>query len=282
MRDAVVVCVTNGKGGVGKTSLTANIAGHAAAAGWRTLVIDLDAQGDLGEDLGYSHDGDSDGGLGLHDAVLRGVDLNIISSVRGRERLDAVAGGQWTTRLSRTLRDERTSNGLSETLTTITNQYDLVLVDTPPEMESEVVRQAIAAARWLIIPTGRDNASVRGIERVEQVRHLAAEAGSKAELLGVVLFDFGIADSRILADVRGAVESGGVRVFDTFIRHNRRGTMQMRDDGMLAVEYGQIIADELASSNRYEVGQNKSLGVYDGLAGDYRQLTKEILEAVSD
>ncbi len=144
-----------------------------------------------------------------------------------------------------------------------------------------MVRQAIAAARWLVIPTGRDNASVRGIERVEQVRHAATEAGSKAEQLGVVLFDFGTSDNRILSDVRSAVESGGVRVFKTFIRHNRRGTMQMRDDGTLAAEYGQAVSDELSQSNRYEVSQTRSLGVYDGLAGDYRCLTKEILEAIT-
>ncbi len=119
MQSAVVVCITNGKGGVGKTSLTANIAGHAAEAGWRTLVVDLDAQGDLGEDLGYSHDGDSDDGLGLHDAVLRGSPLDVIANVRGRERLDAVAGGQWTTRLSRTLRDERMKDGFAQTLETV-------------------------------------------------------------------------------------------------------------------------------------------------------------------
>lgn len=37
--------------------LTANIAGLSAAGGYRTLVVDLDPQGDLSDDLGYFDDG---------------------------------------------------------------------------------------------------------------------------------------------------------------------------------------------------------------------------------
>ena len=46
------IVITNGKGGVGKTSLVANVAGLAAASGWRVLVIDADPQGNLARDLG--------------------------------------------------------------------------------------------------------------------------------------------------------------------------------------------------------------------------------------
>ena len=45
----VVVC--NGKGGVGKSSLAAGLAATAAAMGWRCLAVDLDGQGNLGQDL---------------------------------------------------------------------------------------------------------------------------------------------------------------------------------------------------------------------------------------
>ncbi|MHB1599786.1 MAG: ParA family protein [Acidimicrobiales bacterium] len=48
-----VLLVTNGKGGVGKTSLVANLTGLAATAGWSVLAADLDPQGNLARDLGY-------------------------------------------------------------------------------------------------------------------------------------------------------------------------------------------------------------------------------------
>lgn len=279
-----VVSIINGKGGVGKTSVTANLGGHAAAAGWRTLLIDLDPQGDLGEDVGYRHDGHSDEGLGLHDAVLREEPLTVLRNVRGRERLDAVPGGQWIARLSRTLRDERLTDGIEIALANVAGNYDVIFIDTPPDMESEALRQAVAASRWLIVPTGRDNSSVRGIERVEQVRRAAQDAGSGVELLGVVLFDFGRNDTRIVDEIRSAVRSGGVRVFESFIRHNRLGTMQMRDDGHLTAEYDQAVASALEDSNRYQAGQDLSLAVHgrtgDGLALDYHRLAHEVLEAI--
>ena len=39
------ILTINGKGGVGKTSLVANIAGLTAGSGWRVLAIDTDPQG---------------------------------------------------------------------------------------------------------------------------------------------------------------------------------------------------------------------------------------------
>ncbi|MFD6743458.1 ParA family protein, partial [Streptomyces anthocyanicus] len=53
-----VIAVANNKGGCGKTSVCANLAGLTAAAGIRTLVVDFDPQGNLGRDLGLeSQDG---------------------------------------------------------------------------------------------------------------------------------------------------------------------------------------------------------------------------------
>ena len=47
-----VIAVINGKGGVLKTTLTANIGGMLASSGYRVLLVDLDPQGNLAEDLG--------------------------------------------------------------------------------------------------------------------------------------------------------------------------------------------------------------------------------------
>src|SRR5690606_31484991 len=84
------VAVVNSKGGVGKTSIVANVAATAALGGWRTLAIDLDPQGNLARDLGYRDR--SDDGCGLLEAVMTASPVRPLTGVR--PGLDVVAGGR--------------------------------------------------------------------------------------------------------------------------------------------------------------------------------------------
>ena len=61
-----VIAVESLKGGVGKTTITANIGGYLALSGARVLLVDLDPQGNLEDDLGYADDE-------RNDAADRGV-----------------------------------------------------------------------------------------------------------------------------------------------------------------------------------------------------------------
>ena len=72
-----VVAIANGKGGVGKTSLATTLGGLAAAAGYRILLIDLDPQGNVGEDLGYTGSGTGDDGAGLVTALVAGSPIAV-------------------------------------------------------------------------------------------------------------------------------------------------------------------------------------------------------------
>ena len=74
--------VANGKGGVGKTTLAANVAGVLAATGWQILLVDLDRQGNLQRDLGYRESDSNDAGVALKRALLAGEPLT--PSLQGR------------------------------------------------------------------------------------------------------------------------------------------------------------------------------------------------------
>src|SRR3954453_23340738 len=91
--DVLCRCIAgvNGKGGVGKTSLTANLAGLYAAAGYRTLAIDLDPQGNPGGDLGSLGGGLPDDGAGLVAALGPRRAYRPLRNVRAG--LDVLAGG---------------------------------------------------------------------------------------------------------------------------------------------------------------------------------------------
>ncbi|MFN2557980.1 MAG: ParA family protein [Nitriliruptorales bacterium] len=276
-----VLAVANGKGGVGKTTIAANVAGQAALSGWRVLVCDLDAQGDLGRDLGYVQAGRSDGGQALFDAVCRGQPLKPLTEVR--EGLDAIAGGEELDYLEsvldrKRLREDTQRTPLEAALREIAVDYDLVLLDCPPSL-GELVREAFVTARFILIPTTRDDGSTDGLVRIARmVASVRASDNPAIEVLGVVLFDFGAADSCMIRETRAVLQEslqGHVPVFDTVVRHNRKGSAEMRRLGLLAYEYERAMLASLAT-DYFGAAKNFSRGA-GGLAGDYEALSQQIL-----
>jgi len=65
------IMLFNGKGGVAKTSIAANLSGLVALGDWRVLVVDLDKQRNMARDLGCM--AASDDGEGLLRAAISGV-----------------------------------------------------------------------------------------------------------------------------------------------------------------------------------------------------------------
>lgn len=77
-----MIAVVNGKGGVGKTTITANVGGRLAASGYRLLLVDMDPQGNLAEELGYTGSAVNDGGLAPAHALAFGVPIKPVENVR--------------------------------------------------------------------------------------------------------------------------------------------------------------------------------------------------------
>jgi cellulose biosynthesis protein BcsQ len=262
-----VIAFANGKGGVGKTSLTANFAGLAAKAGWRVLAVDLDPQGNLGSDLGYDQVDNGDDGEELLDAIVtRRVPQPIMEI---RPNLDALAGGSLLDTLVTVLATDTTSgrlNAIRTPLAGVAGDYDLVVMDCPPT--GGIILQAmLAAASFVVVPTRRDLASMQGLARVaKEFSMVRSSVNPDLRLLGVALFDFATQDTRLLAEVRSMLEerlSAIAPVFETYIRQARRASTDMRRSGLLAHEYA-------------EAGRQHP-GSFAGLADDYRNLTNEIL-----
>jgi chromosome partitioning protein len=277
-----VVAVANGKGGVGKTSVAANVAGTAALSGWRVLAVDLDAQGNLGNDLGYNDDGRSDRGKGLLQAVVAGTAPTVLRDVR--PGLDVIAGGEATEELEAVLttrqqRDGAAVRALAEALGRV-GEYQLVLIDCPPS-SGVLLDAALMAARFLVIPTRGDSGSLDGLAKVARRFAQVRGAGNPTiELLGVVLFDFGKNDRAVVGRVRHRLAedlAGAAPVFDTFIRNSRMAPGDMRELGVLAYEY------ETAATQAPRWFQDPTARRFSrsatGLAEDYQTLTQEILTA---
>lgn len=292
-----VVAIANGKGGVGKTTLTAGLAGQLAAGGSRVLVVDTDPQANLARDLGYST---GDGG-NLSLAITHGLPLEVTRGVR--DRLDVVPGGPalWDVAPAFTARGARgaTLPGLKPALDKVKPEkngtekgdYDVVLVDTPPG-EPILQELVFGAADFLIIPTRSDEASLDGLVVVAQ-RFAAARAVNPAlTLLGVVLFGVRAGSTRMIGRVRAALREtlgDAAPVFPTSIRYLESAAVDMRSRGLLPNELTELhrldtkkrlsrLREGAPTETRDSLLSRNSSA--QGLAADYAALADEVLTAM--
>lgn len=182
-----VIAVANLKGGVGKTTTVLNLAGFAADAGQRVLVIDADPQGSLTQILlpesglagrtltdAFRERAQSLEGV-RQPSAIPGVDL-----VPASLGLDAVLQGAaaWTGR----------EYVLLEMLTPHleAREYSLVLIDCRPAIDLSVTN-ALTAARWMLVPA---ECSFMALDGYEYVQTLAGQIQQRINphlaLLGIV------------------------------------------------------------------------------------------------
>lgn len=285
-----VVCIATGKGGAFKTSLTANAAGLTAAAKHRTLLVDLDPQGDLSDDLGYFDDKRLDNGQHLATAMLTGTALRpVITNVR--PNLDVIPGGDYLADLggallARQARGGATFDILAEALAPLAPDYDLIFIDTPPTDET-LQLLALRASRWLVAPTKADTSSIRAVARIAARVAEARHDGHKLDLLGVVLAGVPTAAKRVRGDAENDIRTmlgGAAPLFDGFIRDSAAVARQARRDGLLVHELAEKVegAEPFWQSLRAGTPITRLPGTAPDLAADYVRVVEQILYRINE
>lgn len=292
-----VISFANGKGGVGKTTVSTNFAALCAAAGWRVLFVEFDPQGDAGDDLGYKRRPENDRGahmLEVLDAhkplqpVLRDVRPNLDVVPMGSEALknieDVLAGKERRGTEYRLM--------LAEALAPVAREYDLIVIDTPPTRPA-VLQLVLGATRWLVVPTRADRSSIGNLAELAaeltQVRHV----NPNAEVLGVVPFDFDRAATRILRNALEDIENVLAGASSPFlddegevitIRHSS-AAIDARTAGKLVHELAHAKNEEEAAEPWWKALQEgrrpeRIPGSVGALADDHLLLTNAILTRI--
>lgn len=206
---ARTIAIANGKGGVGKTSTTAHVGALAAEAGNKVLLVELDVQGNLGEDLGYTGADLSDDGEAMYAAVRTGKPPTPLRNVR--PNLDVIPGGPSISLIPSALDAARragkpSTGAVARCLAPLAAEYDLVFIDTPP-IDAAVQEEALIAAAYLLIPTKTDASSRKGLRDIARRFAAAREQNPSLRLLGVYLFGVTSAAIRIRAAARQTIET---------------------------------------------------------------------------
>lgn len=188
-----VVSVINYKGGVGKTSLTANLGAELAWRGKRVLLIDLDAQASLTFSFikpdEWSSNYESGGTIKTwFDAYDSGSPANLTDLIETPARIAQKLGGrgaldvifshlglinvdlELATKLGGANLAQAKRNFISvhrrlaDALQSLSDDdlYDVVLIDCPPNFNI-VTKTAIIASNYILVPTRPDELSTLGI-----------------------------------------------------------------------------------------------------------------------
>jgi chromosome partitioning protein len=216
---AIVIAVANQKGGVGKTTTTANLGPSLAKRGQRVLLVDMDPQGNLTSALGVSRASEQT----VADALLdRRVRLPVIPIENGSGCIDLVpaslalagAEAQLMTKLGREMR-------LRDQVTQVERSYNYVLIDTPPSLGLLTINALVAADR-VLIPTEARFFSLQGLQMIEESIEEVLYLNPKLEVLGILLskFDRRLREEKQVADYLR--DRWGARVFQTEIGTNSK------------------------------------------------------------
>ncbi|MBT3181515.1 MAG: ParA family protein [Deltaproteobacteria bacterium] len=188
---AEIIAICNQKGGVGKTTTSINLSAALAAAEKRTLLIDLDSQGNATTGLGFDKHKVE---YSIYNALIDGVDITSILLSTDLKYLKVVPSntslvGAEVELVGVVSRETR----LKHLLQAVDDEFDYIIIDTPPSL-GLLTLNALSAANSVIVPVQCEYYALEGIADLQRTISLVQDRiNPELKIFGIVLTMF---DSR--------------------------------------------------------------------------------------
>ena len=217
------VAIANQKGGVGKTTTAINIATALAATDWRTLLIDLDPQGNASTGIGIAA---ADRHRSAYDLLIDQVPLRECIQPTRIANLDIVPAtvdlsGAEVELVSVEHRTDRLRQALDRPAPHDV-RYDVCIIDCPPSL-GLLTLNALSAADTLLVPLQCEFFALEGLSQLlKTVEQVQQRFNPDLGIIGIALTMYDRRNrltDQVADDVRACL---GELVFQTAIPRNVR------------------------------------------------------------
>jgi len=254
VKTARIISVASQKGGVGKTATVTNMAVGLVSLGYKTAVIDMDAQGHIALSFGIEK---SNLKRTIYDVLIGEVKMRDIKQTAFG--VDLYLSNNSLSDLSPKVMAQLNSKQfptpkylLRNAIGQIRTRYDYILIDTSPSNDIPTMNSLLASTD-IIIPVLPEGLSIDGIFDTLILIKNIQEQGAKVNVLGILptmVQDHTNLHHVMLQDLRKRfAETPDIKVFDTVIKRAiRHGLAQTHGEPDIkkAPEYLSFVKEVLA------------------------------------
>ena len=215
-----VIVVTSGKGGVGKTTTSINLAACLAEKGKKVLAVDMDPQGNLTSGLGVDKDSVE---KSIYELIIGEVDIKDVINKEVLENLDIIPTSiDLSAAEIELIGVDDKEYILRNAIDQVKDQYDFVIIDCPPSL-SMLTINAMTTADSVIVPIQCEYYALEGLSQlIHTVELVKDRLNSKLEIEGVVFTMYDARTNLSLQVVENVKDNLQQNIYKTIIPRNIR------------------------------------------------------------